>query len=33
MALAERWERERGVHSLFELAAASQDLMRVTARR
>jgi len=32
-ALAERWEHERGVRSLSELAAASQDLMRVTSRR
>jgi DNA polymerase-3 subunit epsilon len=31
--LAGRWEREKGVHSLLELAAVSQDLMRVTARR
>ena len=31
--LAQRWEREKGVRSLLELAAVSQDLMRVTARR
>jgi DNA polymerase-3 subunit epsilon len=31
--LAGRWEREKGVKSLLELAAASQDVMRVTARR
>jgi DNA polymerase III epsilon subunit-like protein len=31
--LAGRWEREKGVLSLLELAAVSQDLMRVTARR
>ena len=31
--LAGRWEREKGVRSLLELAAVSQDLMRVTARR
>lgn len=31
--LAGRWEREKGVTSLLELAAASQDVMRVTARR
>jgi DNA polymerase-3 subunit epsilon len=31
--LAGRWEREKGVHSLLELAAVSQDVMRVTARR
>lgn len=30
--LAGRWEREKGVHSLLELAAVSQDLMRATAR-
>ena len=33
LALVERWEREKGVRSLPELAAASQDIMRVTARR
>lgn len=33
LALAERWERERGVRSVAELAAASLDVMRVTARR
>jgi DNA polymerase III epsilon subunit-like protein len=31
--LAGRWEREKGVRSLDELAAASQDVMRATARR
>ncbi len=31
--LASRWEREKGVRSLLELAAVSQDVMRVTARR
>ena len=31
--LAGRWEREKGVRSLLELAAVSQDLMCVTARR
>ena len=31
--LAGRWEREKGVKSLLELAAASQDVMRATARR
>lgn len=31
--LAARWEREKGVRSLLELAAVSQDVMRVTARR
>jgi len=31
--LAARFEREKGVRSLLELAAVSQDLMRVTARR
>jgi DNA polymerase III epsilon subunit family exonuclease len=31
--LAARWEQEKGVRSLLELAAVSQDLMRVTARR
>ena len=33
LALAERWERERGVRSVMELAAASLDVMRATARR
>lgn len=33
LALAERWERERGVRTLAELAAASQDVVRLTARR
>jgi DNA polymerase-3 subunit epsilon len=31
--LAGRWEREKGVRTLLELAAVSQDVMRVTARR
>ena len=31
--LAEAWERDKGVRSLAELAAASQDVMRLTARR
>lgn len=31
--LSGRWEREKGVRSLLELAAVSQDVMRVTARR
>lgn len=31
--LAARWEREKGVRSLLELAAVSQDLMRAAARR
>lgn len=33
LVLAERWEREKGVRSLAELAAVSQDVMRATARR
>ncbi len=33
LKLAARWERERGIGSLLELAAASQDEMRRTARR
>jgi DNA polymerase III epsilon subunit family exonuclease len=33
MALAPRWEQERGVGSLAELAAASLDSVRLTARR
>ena len=33
VALAPRWEAERGVRSLAELAAASQDAIRLTARR
>lgn len=33
LALAERWERDKGVTSLEELAAASADVMRTTARR
>ena len=31
--LAERWEREKGIRSLDELAAVSLDVMRATARR
>ena len=31
--LAGRWEREKGVRSLLELAAVSQDVMRATSRR
>lgn len=31
VALAERWEREKGVRTLPELAAASLDVMRATA--
>lgn len=31
--LAARWQREKGVKSLMELAAVSQDVMRATARR
>ncbi len=31
--LAGRWQRDKGVHSLMELAAVSQDVMRATARR
>ena len=33
LALVPRWERERGVRSVAELAAASQDVMRVAGRR
>jgi DNA polymerase-3 subunit epsilon len=33
LALAEQWERDKGVRSLAELAAVSQDVMRATARR
>lgn len=33
LALAARWEAERGVRSLAELAAASQDVVRSAARR
>ena len=33
LLLAERWERERGVRSLAELAAASQDVLRLAGRR
>ena len=32
LALAPRWERERGIRSLEELAAASLDLLRVARR-
>ena len=31
--LADRWEKEREVRSLAELAAVSQDVLRLTARR
>lgn len=31
--LAGRWEKEKGVRSLLELAAISQDVIRATARR
>lgn len=31
--LAEAWERDKGVRSLAELAAVSQDVIRLTARR
>ncbi|MBI5711418.1 MAG: 3'-5' exonuclease [Candidatus Eisenbacteria bacterium] len=33
VVLAERWERERGVRTLAELAAASQDALRLAPRR
>ena len=33
VALSGRWEQERGVRTLAELAAASQDVMRQTATR
>jgi len=33
LALAGRWEAERGVRTVAELAAASLDVMRLTARR
>jgi DNA polymerase-3 subunit epsilon len=33
LRLAERWENEREVRSLAELAAVSQDVLRLTARR
>jgi DNA polymerase-3 subunit epsilon len=33
LVLAARWEAERGVRTLGELAAVSQDVMRTTARR
>jgi DNA polymerase-3 subunit epsilon len=32
LLLAGRWERERGIRSVDELAAASQDVVRVTGR-
>jgi DNA polymerase-3 subunit epsilon len=32
LALAARWEAEKGVRSLAELAAVSQDVMRASAR-
>jgi DNA polymerase III epsilon subunit family exonuclease len=31
--LGERWEREKGVRTVAELAAASQDVLRLTSRR
>jgi len=33
LALAPRWERERGIASLDALAAASQDVLRIGSRR
>ena len=33
LALCGRWEQERGIRTLAELAAASQDVMRLTATR
>jgi DNA polymerase-3 subunit epsilon len=33
LALAPRWERERGTTSLQELAAVSQDVLRISPRR
>lgn len=33
LALADRWERERGVRTLVELAAASQDALRQAVTR
>ncbi len=33
LALAARWESERGARSVAELAAASQDVLRLTSRR
>jgi DNA polymerase-3 subunit epsilon len=33
LALADRWEREKGTRSLLELAADSQDVLRLGARR
>ena len=33
LVLGERWERDRGVRSVAELAAASQDVLRLTNRR
>lgn len=33
LVLGERWEREKGVRTVAELAAASQDALRLTNRR
>jgi DNA polymerase-3 subunit epsilon len=33
LRLAEQWETQRGIRSLAELAAVSQDVMRATSRR
>ena len=33
LLLARRWEAEKGIRSLAELAAASQDVVRTTGRR
>lgn len=33
LVLAERWEREKGVRGLAELAATSQDVVRMSGRR
>jgi len=33
LALAPRWESDRGTHSMAELAAASQDAIRLTGKR
>ncbi len=33
LELAVRWEREKGVRSILELAAVSQDVVRTTSRR
>jgi len=33
LALVERWESDRGVRTLTELAAASQDVLRLTSTR